>query len=1535
MLQRRVSPAKKYLRRTLQVVALVFTLLIGIVALAVIVSQTPWFKDWLRRFVIRESKQYVNGDLSIGSLGGNLFYGVQLGDVAIDVNGEHVVTLKRLEIKYSLAELVSSGMTVRQIRLEQPFILLRHDANGWNVANLVKRQEQEADRQGPGKPLSMPDIEIADGRAVIDDRAPADAFRLPSRIDGLNAKAGFEYEPVHYSLTLDALQFAGKAPDLTVTKLAGRIGTRDDNLNVEKLSLQTAQSSVTIDGVVRNYLQNPSLQVTVSAPKVSLPEFGGVLPALRGYDLHPSLDLKATGPQDNLTLAVTARSEAGNVNGTITADAKEPDFAAKGDVNIDRLNLAPLLRDAKQKSDITGHATLDVKMASGPADAPALDRMRGTFAVDAPHIVAAGYRANDVRLRGNVAGRHIALDGRAAAYGGAATAKGTIVAPAAAGDRLQFDLAGSASHVNLAGLPATINAPRVATDLNARAYHVKGAIAKATTTIDGTATMGQSAVAGGTIVDGTSAEFGIVTGPRRQLDARYAARGGIRSVNLQAIGQAFNIAALNTPDYASRINADFDIKGNGTAVATMTLDGNATITDSEVMGGTVPRLAVDAHLANGAVKGRANGALQGFDPARLTRNEQYKGQVNATVDAAFSVRDVSAPITPDAITADGRITLADTAVAGLDISNADIQGQYSNRRGELRQATIKGPDLEVQASGPIALDQAGSSNVKFHVAATNLATVGKLANQPIGGSAVIDGTLTGNAKSLNLAGTLDGSNLSYQENKALDLDSRFNATVPDLQFAQAQLQADTTATFIQAGGVQINDFKASTKYADQKLDFQTHLAEAPTGGAAEKAAGQNGSGVRALDASGSVILHPDHQEIHLPNLAVSTQGVEWRTAPGSSATVQYGSNRVELQGVRLVSGSQSLDVNGVFPLGENTTPGAITVTARSVDLAQLEKLALQNRGISGTLNANATITGTAKTPAVEGHVEVANGGFQSFKYQSLTADATYGNDRVVLDSRLQQGPGVELTAKGTIPLTALRPNPPGVTGHIEPTGSDALDVRIQSSRIDLGILQGFTNQVTNVTGTLQADVRVTGSGEDPHLLGYIDIQNGGFAVVQAGTRFSGLTSRIELQPDNIHIPRFQILDQHGDPLTIAGDLAVHQRQAGAVNVSIDSDNFKLLDNELGDVHVETHLKLTGEVRKPRLVGDVRMDQARLEIDKILLMFASPYSEEALPEVVTAQQTTTTDKGADEATRDAFEKGRELSAQAANTLNATAPGTPAPQTGPMAPVALDVHLVVPDNMVVRGDDIRPGGATAMQIGNVNATVGADLRIQKDPDAPITIRGTADTVRGFYEFQGRRFELVRGGTMQFLGLPEINPTLDVSATRLIPNTGVTANIHVTGTLRAPELALSSDPPLDEADILSLIVFNRNVNELGTGERASLAETAGGIASGFIASPLSRSVGKALDVDLFEITTSDPQTGETAGGVTLGKQVSDKAFVRFRQQFGQRSFTEFMLEYDLARFLRLQTSLAPETSVAANRLTQRRVEKAGVDLIFFFSY
>ena len=79
-------------------------------------------------------------------------------------------------------------------------------------------------------------------------------------------------------------------------------------------------------------------------------------------------------------------------------------------------------------------------------------------------------------------------------------------------------------------------------------------------------------------------------------------------------------------------------------------------------------------------------------------------------------------------------------------------------------------------------------------------------------------------------------------------------------------------------------------------------------------------------------------------------------------------------------------------------------------------------------------------------------------------------------------------------------------------------------------------------------------------------------------------------------------------------------------------------------------------------------------------------------------------------------------------------------------------------------------------------------------------------------------------------------------------------MTGSLRQPEIALSSQPPLDEGDILSLIAFNQTMNQLQTTERVSLAARAGVLAARAFATPIADSVARALDFDLFEIQPGD---------------------------------------------------------------------------------
>jgi autotransporter translocation and assembly factor TamB len=1503
----------RVIRRFLQVVALVGTLMIGVLAAALIVSQTPWFRDWLRRYVVRESKQYLNGDLTIGGLGGNLLFGVNLADVTVDVSGQRVIAVKGLTLDYSVFELISTGLVLDGITIDRPVIRLERDGAGWNLSKLVKRERREADREGPRRPVSLPSIRISDARVSVLDRVGSDRFTLPKEVDGVDVSAAFEYAPVHYSVTLQRASFRTASPSLSLNQLSGRLAVRDDNLHVEDLRVKTPETSMTWDGVIENYLTMPVVKVTGTG-QVSLPEIGRVLPSVRGYQLHPVIDLKADGPADRLGLDLDVRSEAGRLHGRVTADVRAPDFKINGDVDVERLNLAPIAKSPAYKTDLTGHAVVNLAIASGPSSRRIVDRMSGSVAFRGPSVTALGYRASNVSVTSRIAGPKISIDGRAAAYGGTATATGVLVM-SAPGRPFAFDLRGKADHVDVRRLPASTGAPRLETDLGVSEYHVR----RDGASFHASATLRPSTVEGARFSEGTAVEVDV--SPR---EVAYRARGSVSELNLERMGRALGVPALADANYDSRLSGPFDVAGQvlrvpagskntpASALERVSVDATGVLEDSEAFGGRFPDLAYEAHLDRGALTAHAKGRFEDVDPARMLRRSSVTGSVKGTVDATVSIADLGKPLGPEDVTAEGMLTLDDSNVRGLELTRATIEGSYRDRIGDIARATVEGPDVKADASGRLALDREGQSNLKYRVDAVKLDGMARLAGQSdIAGSVVLEGTIEGNAATLKTTGTLKGNSLSYRNNTVLALAGRYTVTLPELALERVQVESTADGTFVDVAGLHLNSLHATTTYADKTIQFTTNVREK----------------TREVDATGTVILHPDHQEIHLPQLTLRTQGVEWTSAPGSSAAVQYGRGRIDVSDLKLVSGDQALDVSGSLALAGAAPVGAIDVHARRVDLQQLEAMTLQNRGFTGRLNADATIAGAMDAPDVRGHFQVDQGGFGSYRYDSLTADVDYRGARVGIDATLQQGPDQSITARGTVPTTLFSR---GAREHVEPGPGDEIDLKVTSTALGLGLIQGFTSAVTGVGGTLQADVHVGGSGRDPHVTGFIDIANGSFAIPSVGESFTGLTTRIDLSPDLVRIQRFQLLDRHGEQLTVAGELAVHERRVGSVNVSIDSGNFEIVNNELGDVQVRTALKVTGELLRPRIVGDVRLDAARLEVDRILQLTYSPYDVAELPDVVSAERTVAHSGGAEEATKAALaEAGR--SAAAPETAD-----TPAPtrQESLFDAVALDVHLIIPDNLVLRGKDLRPGGPTGTALGDVNITVGGDVHVRKESGEPLRPVGTVTTVRGTYDFQGRRFDLVRGGTIRFVGTQRLDPLLDVSAARTIPGTGVEARVRIEGTPASPRLTLTSDPPLEQSDILSLIVFNRPVNELGTGERSSLAATAGGIATGFIAAPLGESIAKALDVDLFEITTST-DSGELGAVVTVGQQIGDRAFVKLRQQFTERSVTEFMIEYQLARFLRLQATAAPEASNQANRVNQRRVERGGIDLIFFFSY
>src|SRR6185295_1766372 len=95
------------------------------------------------------------------------------------------------------------------------------------------------------------------------------------------------------------------------------------------------------------------------------------------------------------------------------------------------------------------------------------------------------------------------------------------------------------------------------------------------------------------------------------------------------------------------------------------------------------------------------------------------------------------------------------------------------------------------------------------------------------------------------------------------------------------------------------------------------------------------------------------------------------------------------------------------------------------------------------------------------------------------------------------------------------------TGHAEANAAapaatagngDRIDFHIDSTPIDVGLVQGFIPQLTKVTGTVQARIDVTGSAADPRPSGVVSVDKAAFTVATTGVAYTNLQGKIELQP---------------------------------------------------------------------------------------------------------------------------------------------------------------------------------------------------------------------------------------------------------------------------------------------------------------------------------------------------------------------------------------------------------------------------------------
>jgi translocation and assembly module TamB len=172
------------------------------------------------------------------------------------------------------------------------------------------------------------------------------------------------------------------------------------------------------------------------------------------------------------------------------------------------------------------------------------------------------------------------------------------------------------------------------------------------------------------------------------------------------------------------------------------------------------------------------------------------------------------------------------------------------------------------------------------------------------------------------------------------------------------------------------------------------------------------------------------------------------------------------------------------------------------------------------------------------------------------------------------------------------------------------------------------------------------------------------------------------------------------------------------------------------------------------------------------------------------------------------------------------------------------------------------------------VNPDLRIVGTINNPI-LRGRASVESGAVTYQGKTF-VVKKGTIDFINPYKIDPEFDIQSEVKVREWLIA--LGISGTRDHLNFKLTSYPPEEHGDILSLLLLGKTTGELIAKEGGSTKSTEQMLA-GLIASTFGEDIKESTGLDVFEVETTGNNNEESSGRVkvTIGKELSRRLTVK----------------------------------------------------------
>ncbi len=405
-------------------------------------------------------------------------------------------------------------------------------------------------------------------------------------------------------------------------------------------------------------------------------------------------------------------------------------------------------------------------------------------------------------------------------------------------------------------------------------------------------------------------------------------------------------------------------------------------------------------------------------------------------------------------------------------------------------------------------------------------------------------------------------------------------------------------------------------------------------------------------------------------------------------------------------------------------------------------------------------------------------------------------------------------------LELLRDGYLEIEGNGKPDGPISLRV---DGKLPLRIAQPFIEDIDDITGNVLLSARVEGTRSAPDIRTRLTLEEIGFTVPVLLQKLHNVSGLIEGTPQAVTINNITGNLDSGT-FDMNGTIDIKEYKPSVVAITVTASALPLRVPDMMDSILNANLTVSGNPEHSKVQGEI-------------VLLEGTYYKDINMDLIQLVK----------------ERKREVAS---------------PPREIILPFVKNMELDV---------SVKRRNPFVIDNNLAQLEVSPDLLFAGTLNNPV-IKGRAEVNSGTVTYHKRTFDVKRG-IIDFLNQYKIEPTIDIAGEVQIRKWQIL--LDISGTPDRIAFNLTSEPPEEDGDILSLLLFGKTTREFAEREGGATRSTKEMLAE-MLATTFGEDIKKTTGLDILEVETGsreeETSTASESIKVTLGKQLTKRMTVKY---------------------------------------------------------